>query len=184
MFLQVANMLKKRLGIEAIEADYELGERLDLIEKAFKISSSLVIPEGCRRIGRNAFIQCVKLDEVIIPGSVVEIGNGSFWNCRYLKTIKILKGVKKIGDNAFWACSKLKEVIMSEGIEEIGISVFSWCEKLEKVDIPRSVKVIGTRAFWGCKLSNVEVPSNAAIGYEAFVANSFSTIKKKINYGS
>lgn len=177
-------MLKKRLGLEAIEADYELGENLNFIENTYKIPSSLIIPEDCKRIGRNAFIQCVKLDEVIIPGSVEVIGNGSFWNCRYLKTVKILKGVKKIGDNAFWTCSRLKEVIMSEGIEEIGISAFCWCDNLRKVDIPDSVKVIGTRAFWGCKLSNVKVPSNAAIGYEAFVANSFSTIKRKINHGS
>lgn len=179
MLLKVVKMLRKRLGIEAIEADYELGEDLNFIENTYNLPSSLIIPEGCKRIGRNAFIQCVKLDEVIIPGSVVEIGNGSFWNCRYLKTIKILKGVKKIGDNAFWTCSKLKEVIMSEGIEEIGISAFSWCDNLKEVNIPKSIKVIGNYAFWGCKLSNVEVPSDATIGYEAFVANSFSTIKRK-----
>ena len=177
----VVDMLKKKLGVEAIETDYEL-DKLKFIENTYKIPSSLVIPEGCKKIGRNAFIQCVELDEVIIPGSVESIGSGSFWNCRYLKTVKILKGVKKIGDNAFWTCPRLKEVIMSEGIEVIGISAFCWCNNLKEAGIPRSVKVIGTRAFWGCKLSNVEVSSNVSIGYEAFVAYSFST--KKINYGS
>lgn len=95
MLLKVVGMLRKKLGIEAIEADYELGEDLNFIENTYKIPSSLVIPEGCKKIGRNAFVQCVKLDEVIIPGSVESIGSGSFWNCIYLKTVKILKGVRR-----------------------------------------------------------------------------------------
>lgn len=176
-------MLKKKLGLEAIEIDWHcvyIGTRYEgCIEDYYKIPSTLNIPEGCKKIGRNAFVQCVKLDEVIIPGSVEWIGSGSFWNCRYLKTVKILKGVKKIGDNAFWTCPRLKEVIMSEGIKEIGIAAFSWCHNLKEVGIPKSVKEIGTRAFWGCNLSNVEVSSDVSIGYEAFVAYSFSTNCKR-----
>ena len=105
-------MLKKRLGIEAIENIWLMNKN---INDYFKIPFTLNIPEGCVIIG--AFV---------------------FWCCRKLREVTIPKSVKEIGDSAFRGCKKLEKVVIPEGVKEIGISAFSGCKKLEKVVIPES----------------------------------------------
>ena len=73
-------MLKKKLGIEAIERD-------GCKRTCFKISSTLIIPEGCVKIGMCAFWGCKKLREVTIPKSVQGIGYNAFWGCYEAKII-------------------------------------------------------------------------------------------------
>ena len=68
-------MLKKKLGLNAIEESWFIGGRLAI---SFKIPSTLIIPEGCERIGVNVLYGCRKLREVIIPKSVERIGIGAF----------------------------------------------------------------------------------------------------------
>ena len=116
-------MLKKKLGIECIE------DRINNchISWFYKVPSTLIIPEGCRRIRSGIFGNCSKLKKVIIPGSV-----------------------KEIGDSAFTWCFSLKEVIISEGVERICSGVFIDCDRLEKVVIPESVVEIYSSAFYGC----------------------------------
>ena len=65
-------MLKKKLGIEGIEIGYPS-------YFYFKTPSTLIIPEGCREIGDDAFRKCKGLKKVVIPKSVVEIGNFYFF---------------------------------------------------------------------------------------------------------
>ena len=65
--LRIIKMLKKKLGIEAIERSW-------ILKCYFKISSTLTIPEGCVKIGGFTFCNCERLREVIIPEGVVKIG--------------------------------------------------------------------------------------------------------------
>ena len=64
-------MLKKRIGIEAIEKDWSL-------RKYFKIPTSLIIPEGCEFVGTWTFYFCDNIEKVVIPKSVRWIGEGAF----------------------------------------------------------------------------------------------------------
>lgn len=122
-------MLKKRLGLEAVERDsWGISE----IGLPYKIHSTLVIPEGCKKIGTWAFWCCDNLKEVVIPESV-----------------------KEIEDYAFRVCCNLEKVVIPESVEWIGERAFLDCEKLEKVVIPKSVNVIDYSAFCGCR--NAEV---------------------------
>ena len=47
-------MLKKRLGLEAIERDNSFTGGVS-VKTYFKIPSTLIIPEGCEKIGAGAF---------------------------------------------------------------------------------------------------------------------------------
>lgn len=126
-------MLKKRLGINAIEKSWFVGGRL---ATNFKIPSTLNIPEGCESIGLNVFYGCWRLREVIIPDSVKVIGIGAFWDC--------------------W---KLREVIVPGNVDEIGAAAFKGCKRaiiiLKK---PRYQFInIGERAFDGCRHVKEEI---------------------------
>ena len=99
-------MLKKKLGINAIESDWSL-------RKYFKIPSSLIIPEGCVRIASWAFYDCSWLERVDIPKSVKWIGDCAFNKCKNATIIlkKPEKNFKKIGWSAFYNVKDVKEKI-------------------------------------------------------------------------
>lgn len=101
-------MLKKRLGIEAIERDWSLMSKSYYY---YKIPTALIIPEGCVRIGRFVFWRWEKLRKVEIPKSVEEIGYRAFGYCENAKIIleKPMREFKSIGYNAFHNLMYVKE---------------------------------------------------------------------------
>lgn len=102
-------MLKKRLGIESIEVDRK---RINL-RHYYKIPSTLIIPEGCERIGNWVFCEC-DVEKVVISGSVKSIGTGSFGFCKRLKKVEIPESVEFIGDCAFDSCEKATIIIINK----------------------------------------------------------------------
>lgn len=52
-------------------------------------------------IGPRAFYGCSKLDNVVIPDTLVDIGDSAFADCSSLKSIALGVNLKKIGDSAF-----------------------------------------------------------------------------------
>ena len=124
-------MLKKKLGIEAIERSWVLEEKDN---SYFKIPSSLIIPENCVQVGCRVFTNCTSLKEVIIS-----------------------KGCKSIGIEAFYGCRKLEKLVIREGVTDIEHSAFSDCKKLREVIIPNSVEVIGSFAFKDCWNAEITV---------------------------
>ena len=87
-------MLKKRLGVECIERKWWSNRNL---KDYFKITSPLIIPESCVRIGSLAFIGCDKLEKVIIPESVEWIGYCAFYDCKNA-TIILKKPMSEFGE--------------------------------------------------------------------------------------
>lgn len=103
-------MLKKKLGLEAVERDsWGISE----IKLHYKIHPTLVIPEGCEKIGRYAFCGCEWLEKVIIPKSVKIIGDCAFYHC-HTATIILKKPKRKFryfGDCAYSGCSKVRVIL-------------------------------------------------------------------------
>lgn len=103
-----------------------------------------------RYIDKNAFgSNYSKIRKVVIPDTVVSIG-----------------------ENAFSDMPKLKKVVFSENLETIGRSAFARCTKLKTVDFPNTLRMIDDEAFYGClRLSRVYVPASVTdIGMDAFFA--------------
>lgn len=105
-------MLKKKLGINAIERDWS--NDFSSLKNYFKVSTLIIIPPGCVEIGECAFWGCDKVREVVIPESVGYIGYEAFYCCRKLKKVVIPKSVEWIDYDAFSDCSRyVKEEIRS-----------------------------------------------------------------------
>lgn len=102
-------MLRKKLGIEAIERNWSYSKMISAYY--FKIPSILTIPESCRKIGAAAFCGSLELKRVIIPKGVKEIGNYAFWNCSRAIIIlrKLEREFKYVGYCAFDYCRDVKE---------------------------------------------------------------------------
>ena len=134
------------------------------------------------RIADHAF-ESLDLTDVIIPNSVISIGNYTFAECVYLENIKIPSSVTSIGDTAFWRCRCLKNIKVSENnktfMDEDGVllskdktNLICYPEgKRENIySIPNSVKNIGIGAFRNnLYLRNIIIPNSVEnIGSSAF----------------
>ena len=103
-------MLKKKLGINAIECNWPDDDCS--LKDYFKISSTLIIPEGCEKVGYAAFWYCKELIKVVIPESVEEIRSGAFSGCcRATIILGKPKNEFKIGYNAFDYAKDVKEEV-------------------------------------------------------------------------
>ncbi len=130
--------------------------------------TSIVLPNGLKRIDSYAFNECKSLSSVNIPSSVTKIGSVAFGKCSALESITIPASVTDFS-SAFYM-SGLKRVTISNGIKTISAKAFEKCSSLESVNIPGSVTTIDFGAFDGCeKLGKVEIPESVTvIGTHAF----------------
>ena len=74
--------------------------------------------------------------DVVIPEGVKSIGNEAFWGCSSLASIVIPKGVKSIGWKAFAGCSSLTSVVIPRSVTGIGKDAFGECPSLNTIVAP------------------------------------------------
>ena len=109
------------------------------------------IDNGITHIGNYAFYELSSVVEtVIIPESVISIGDNAFQLCESVEGIMIPNSVTKIGKYAFDCCMSIKSIIIPDGVTNIENSTFFWCCSLESVTIPDSIKSIADYAFERC----------------------------------
>ena len=108
------------------------------------------IHKDTKNICRGAFSSCKDLIKVVIPDSVLKIGEKAFAYCECLQEIVISNSVAHIEDRTFDQCIALQKVIVPNSIKEIGKDAFSGCIALEKIVIPDTVLYIHEQAFEQC----------------------------------
>ncbi len=123
-------------------------------------------------LGDYAFYQQNKLVDVMLPKSVVTIGNSAFQSCYALSNVKLYEGLTTIGPVAFRDCYGLREITIPEGVTLIESDAFSGCI-LTSVVFPSTLKKINASAFSNCNLQSLTLPSALqTIGGNAFSSNS------------
>ena len=124
----------------------------------------VVIPEGVKRIGGNPDNSIfedteTEIKSVVIPDSVIEIGERAFYTCLQLEEVTMGNGVKKIGQEAFAGCFKMKTIHLSDSLQEIGLRAFNFWESLEALELPSSLRNIEMEAFRNCiSLKSLNIP--------------------------
>ncbi len=144
---------------------------------------SIVIKEGVKTIGHNAFRDLGALTKVTIGSGVTEIGQSVFFGCTNLESITLPSSLTAIGASSFYPCTALKSVYIT--------SVAAWCKvnfdfnanplcngadlylngsRVEKLQIPEGVTAIGNEAFGNClSLKEVSIANSVtSIGDHAF----------------
>lgn len=113
----------------------------------------------------------VDITSIIIPSTVTEIGEYTFYNCHLLKSITIPDGVTSIGNDAFEKCSSLTSITIPDSVTSIGKWAFYNCSSLTSITIPNSVIEINNRAFGS--ILNAEIiiynePGEVMVAADAF----------------
>lgn len=93
------------------------------------------VPDGIQIIGEEAF-SGADMESVVLPMSLVEIGDYAFEQCARLKSIVIPEGVWKLGFGAFDGCDSLRVVTLPASFQSIGDIGFAFadCRALEHVN--------------------------------------------------
>ena len=82
--------------------------------------------------------------EVRVPDGVTELLYFSFYNNSAVTSVILPETVVKIGEKAFSECKNLTSVTIPQGVVEIQSAAFSMCPKLKVIDIPDGLQ----KAAW------------------------------------
>ena len=89
-------------------------------------------------IAAKAFKNSKKLQTVVIPDTVTEIGTGSFEGCKNLKSVTIGKNVTSIGKNAFKNCKNLKKItVKSTKLKKVGKGALTGINRKCVIKVPK-----------------------------------------------
>ena len=129
------------------------------ISKKGKLSlKSIVLPKSIIGIGELAFNSCENLVNIEIPDGVNNIGKNAFSGCKSINEIEIPNLVRIISDKTFENCSGLKSVRLPKSITYIGSDAFRACN-IDAIDLPASLITIGSSAFANCSaLKMITIP--------------------------
>ena len=107
----------------------------------------------------NLYLNGELVTGLVIPDSVTNIGDYTFYGCTGLTSVTIPASVTSIGGSAFYGCSGLVSVTIPNSVTSIGGSAFYGCSGLVSVTIPNSVTSIGSSAFYDCTgLTSITIP--------------------------
>ena len=103
-----------------------------------------------KTVGKNAFLNCVKLKTVTGGAAIETIGVSAFSGCKALTKFTFNAKVKSIGKKAFFGCSSLKTMIFKTKLLKAG--------------------TVGANAFKGIPAkANVKVPAAQLKDYKIFL---------------
>ena len=138
---------------------------------------TVLLPQGVKKIGKQAFRNCFGLKTMHIPNGVREISEEAFLWCTSLKEITLPEGLVSIGNRAFEMCA-IDSLEFPTSLKTIGDYAFAGCEKITEVHFPDRLRSIGDYAFSGCDLKELHIPSSVEyIGKGTFAGcNSLNSV--------
>ena len=139
-------------NLEELLIDLDLNPRskLEILENAGKriLNSKdyfVVTEDGCcHLVDENGHISKIiaiyesynikkDIKKIIIPDSVISIGDWAIWNCYRLTSLTIGCNVTHIGNYAFAWCSRIVNIIMPNTVKNVGYNAFIDCASLRNV---------------------------------------------------
>ena len=130
------------------------------------------IAEGVTTINNRAFYNCPKLKKVVLPTSLVTIGDGAF-KISGLSEISIPNGVTSIGKEAFFETG-IQEITIPQSVTYIGEKCF-YNTKLVRLIDNSSCTIISESTYENCKQLSEVILSDYIVEIQAY---SFSGCEK------
>ena len=129
--------------------------------------SSLVIPntidgKPVLAIEDGVFSGKWRFAEIIIPDTVMKIGEYAYAYNPKLEKITLPQSLRAMGRSVFQNCIALKEIVIPDNVTGIAQDVFMGCSSLERVVLPLNLKYVLPGAFQGCnRLKTLQISEKA-----------------------
>ena len=144
------------------------------------LTGTLIIPDSVITIGERAFAGCNNIDTLIIGNLVSAIGQYAFYGCTGLDSLVIGNAVAYIGQYAFYNCTGLTGTLYLPNVDTIGYRAFYNCGGINSLILGEGVKYIGGQSFYNCNslTGMLNIPNSVTnIGGGAFYGcTSFGTL--------
>lgn len=139
----------------------EFGRGVKEIYEIYGDMNEIITGEDVRKIGESAFEGCRNLRKVSLGKNITYIGPRAFKETN-IQEITIPGGILEINQDTFWGCWRLRKVIIQDGVEIIRESAFKY-SGIESIIIPDSISWLKGEAFMGCgSLTNVNLGKGLA----------------------
>lgn len=112
--------------------------------------TEVTLPEGVTRIGFGAFSDCPRLTQVVLPTTLLSLGDWAFYHDESLHEVSLPASTPRIGVATFAFCVQLDKVEAQQGLRSIASQAFYYCTTLHEMRIPGTVCQIGEYAFAYC----------------------------------
>ncbi len=129
----------------------------------------VVIPDSIdgyevTEIGKGAFGEIESITSVVIPDSVVTVGDEAFIRCVNMKSIHFGEKVKTIGWDAVAECTALTEIVIPDGVQSLSTSgTFHDCTNVTKLTLGNGMIDMGGYSFQGLhNLTELVIPDDFA----------------------
>ena len=150
---------------------------------AFKECYSLrsaVLPSTIEIIGKDAFRDCYNLNTLTFNGTfgLREIGNYAFYNCS-IRNLMLPGSLVSIGNEAFVRNGSIREINIPSSVSYLGKGAFESCWNLQTVTFGdnSAITEIPDRAFRNTSVTGIQWPSGIVrIGNEAFRNAAFTEL--------
>ena len=112
-----------------------------------KAGDAYYVPVGVVYINEQAFSYNTNLVSVVCPTTLKRIEKNAFSHCSKLEKVVIDDGIEYIGNSAFYCSNGIKELYIPDSIKNIDSFAFSYMEGLETIFILSRSVSIGSNAF-------------------------------------
>ena len=120
----------------------------------------VVLPDTITAISNSAFLNCVNLSDVTLPGNLKTLGAGAFSGCKKIEKIILPDTLTVLETGVFKDCTALKNIKLSDNLVSIGVLTFENCSNLKRIELPDTLKTIGGSAFYNTGLEYVIFPNS------------------------
>lgn len=177
--------------------DFEVIRKMEILQKADL--NEAVLEEGM--LFSSAFSLNKRLEVVVLPNSIKEIGRDAFYYLSALQKVNISEVVEVIGSEAFNNCLSLQEIdfssltslrvirnhaFLNAGITSVDFSntsliqiehyVFAGCPITGTLSFPSTLQSIGSSAFSSAKVTSIKLKSFNMVRLEG--ADVFESVDK------
>ena len=90
----------------------------------------------CTTIPANECRGRADIKELVLPPSVVSIGDHAFYGCTGMRTVRLPHALRSIGDYAFRGCTHIDVLHLPDALESIGKSAFAQCTGVVGLYLP------------------------------------------------
>ena len=134
------------LSVISLKETLEEGGRLYKGPFAGSNVQTVVLQEGLQKIGSSAFADCSQLTQVTFPKSLRNLSGYAFENCVKLDNVDLSETqIEIIWERTFRGCTGLTQVQLPSVLTQMYSEAFADCTALKSITLPAGVKQASSR---------------------------------------